>query len=322
MEQQRSDALEVHQLLLQLDGEVKGLYALESQALQLARGPRVPPDALALQHVEAARVHAERLTAELATSAADDPRVRELREAVPLFTKVIHNAFLELQLGDTVNVENTGIHIIDPLYRRVVDVLADALVHYTAVERRTARDVKVGSFALLVVPALLLAAAFARAERAQQRAAVSSAQATAAARFHSLVANLSDIINVVGPDGIVRYSSPSMETVLGYDSGGAVPPSARWSTPRTAPRLAAYAQAARDQPGTLRPIEVRVRHHDGSWRWMETAATNLLDDVNVGGVVYTSRDVTERHELDEQLEFLAFHDPLTAWRTGRSSVTA
>jgi PAS domain S-box-containing protein len=47
--------------------------------------------------------------------------------------------------------------------------------------------------------------------------------------------------------------------------------------------------------------EYRFRHRDGSWRWMESVGTYLLDDPAVGGVVVTSRDVTRRKEAEERL---------------------
>jgi len=38
---------------------------------------------------------------------------------------------------------------------------------------------------------------------------------------------------------------------------------------------------------------------------------NLLDDPNVGGLVLTIRDVSQRRALEDQLRQIAFHDPLT-----------
>jgi PAS domain S-box len=38
----------------------------------------------------------------------------------------------------------------------------------------------------------------------------------------------------------------------------------------------------------------RLRHQDGSWRWMEGSLTNLLDEPAVQSVVINYRDITER----------------------------
>jgi diguanylate cyclase (GGDEF)-like protein len=64
-------------------------------------------------------------------------------------------------------------------------------------------------------------------------------------------------------------------------------------------------------PGLHPPLEFRAPYRDGSWRDLEHVANNLLDDPAVRGVVITSRDVTERKVLEEQLRHQAFRDPLT-----------
>ena len=48
-------------------------------------------------------------------------------------------------------------------------------------------------------------------------------------------------------------------------------------------------------------MEFRARHADGSWRVLETTGQNLLDDPGIGGVLITSRDVTEQRRGDAAL---------------------
>jgi len=48
------------------------------------------------------------------------------------------------------------------------------------------------------------------------------------------------------------------------------------------------------ESGGSRKVQYRVRHMDGTWRWVETAMTNLLDRPDVNGIVSTTRDVTSR----------------------------
>ncbi len=48
-------------------------------------------------------------------------------------------------------------------------------------------------------------------------------------------------------------------------------------------------------------IECRARHADGSWRLLESTGQNLLDDSAVGGVLITSRDITEQRRVDAAL---------------------
>src|SRR5437763_14405258 len=54
---------------------------------------------------------------------------------------------------------------------------------------------------------------------------------------------------------------------------------------------------ARQTPNS---VEFRVRHADGSWRYVEVGGTNLLDDPAIRGIVVNLRDVTERRRVAEQ----------------------
>src|SRR5204863_8816209 len=63
--------------------------------------------------------------------------------------------------------------------------------------------------------------------------------------------------------------------------------------------------------GTVNHLELRVRHHDGSYRWIDASVTNLLDEPAVRGLVGNFRDITDRKQLEDELSHQAFHDPLT-----------
>ena len=47
--------------------------------------------------------------------------------------------------------------------------------------------------------------------------------------------------------------------------------------------------------------EVRARHRDGSWKWFDAVAVNLIDDPDVRGVVINARDISERIAATEEL---------------------
>jgi PAS domain-containing protein len=49
------------------------------------------------------------------------------------------------------------------------------------------------------------------------------------------------------------------------------------------------------------PIQFRGRRADGSWRILETIAGNLLENPAVHGVVFNTRDVTEREQAKAAL---------------------
>jgi diguanylate cyclase (GGDEF)-like protein/PAS domain S-box-containing protein len=132
------------------------------------------------------------------------------------------------------------------------------------------------------------------------------------ARFRSLVQNASDVIIVLDAAGRISYESPAVLRVLGYR------PEARVGNDALATVHADEAARVREilgyvaqSPREFRTLEFRARHADGSWRWLEMTATNLLDDPSVRGIVGNYRDVTERKLLEAQLAFQASHDALT-----------
>lgn len=49
-------------------------------------------------------------------------------------------------------------------------------------------------------------------------------------------------------------------------------------------------------------FQIRLRRKDGSWRWVDGTATNLLNDPNVAGILLNYRDITERKEHHLELE--------------------
>jgi diguanylate cyclase (GGDEF)-like protein/PAS domain S-box-containing protein len=131
-------------------------------------------------------------------------------------------------------------------------------------------------------------------------------------RFCSLIQYASDIITLLETDGTLRYVSPAVERITGYKPEEQIGTNA-FDTVHPDDReraLATFAEVLK-RPGLHPPLELRVPHRDGSWCYLEHVANNLLDDPAVRGVVVTSRDITERKAIEEQLRHQVFHDPLT-----------
>jgi len=64
-------------------------------------------------------------------------------------------------------------------------------------------------------------------------------------------------------------------------------------------------------PGDSRTVELRQRDFTGVWHWVESTATNMVDEPTVGGIVINNRVVDERKALEEELIQRASHDNLT-----------
>lgn len=131
-------------------------------------------------------------------------------------------------------------------------------------------------------------------------------------RFRSLVKNSSDAVLIVDSGGIIRYASDVADRLFG------IAPRDLIGTSIT--ELVSADDTSRMGDFTLRgggtftdesPITWRMRHPDGSSRFIESVGIDRTDDRSVNGIVINSRDVTDRHEMELMLEHRAFHDTLT-----------
>ncbi len=121
-------------------------------------------------------------------------------------------------------------------------------------------------------------------------------------RFDYLIQNLSDVISIVAVDGTMLYHSPSLERVAGYKPGEVLGQTFfAFIHPDDQLAVRAALERLTLKVGSASPPEFRFRRKDGSWVWLESVGNNLLNDVAVGGIVVTSRDVTGRRALEEQV---------------------
>ena len=131
-------------------------------------------------------------------------------------------------------------------------------------------------------------------------------------RYASLIANASDVIMIVAPDGMLRFVSPACERTLGLRpeeiTGRSLPE--LW-VGEDGERVRLFlAEVAATRSGTVGPVELRIER--GARRCViEGVGSNLTQDPAVQGLALNFRDISERKALEEQLRQLAFHDPLT-----------
>jgi diguanylate cyclase (GGDEF)-like protein/PAS domain S-box-containing protein len=131
-------------------------------------------------------------------------------------------------------------------------------------------------------------------------------------RFRSLVQHTSEIITITSADGTTAYVSPAIEAVLGFSPErwvGGVPLDS--VHPEDLPAIRKVLAGLVATPGASAEYRGRMRHANGSWRWLEFTSTNLLDDPSVEGVVSNARDVTETVRHQARLGHQASHDDLT-----------
>jgi len=123
------------------------------------------------------------------------------------------------------------------------------------------------------------------------------------AHFRTLTEKSSDIVAVMGADGVILYVSPSVERFLGYAPEELIGTDAfELYHPDDVAGARQSLEGALGTPGASVVLEYRARHKDGSWRNLESVARNLQADPVVAGIVVNSRDVTRRKTAELELE--------------------
>jgi PAS domain S-box-containing protein len=119
--------------------------------------------------------------------------------------------------------------------------------------------------------------------------------------FRRLTESALDLITILGPDGVIRYESSSIEQVLGYKPEEYTGQNAfSFVHPEDLPRVSHAFMEALGNQGNTPLLSFRFRHRDGSYRVLEGVGNNLLADPVVAAIVFNSRDITERKRLEEQ----------------------
>ena len=120
--------------------------------------------------------------------------------------------------------------------------------------------------------------------------------------FRSLIENASDIVTIVGENGVFRYASPSVERVLGYAPGELLERNAfdyvhREDIPVVAEALAGAIRA----PGVPQAAQFRFRAQDGSWRVLEAVGQARVGPGDAAQLIVNARDVSERRRQERAL---------------------
>lgn len=111
-------------------------------------------------------------------------------------------------------------------------------------------------------------------------------------RFDALAHLSTEVVVVVDDAGVVRFVTPSLEAVLGYRPYEVTATLfADLVHPDDRPAVESLADTGR--------AVVRLRHDDGSWRWVELTRGARVDVPGVRGVVHSLRDVSERRAAEE-----------------------
>lgn len=134
-------------------------------------------------------------------------------------------------------------------------------------------------------------------------------------RFRGLVEHNSDAIAILSVEGRVLYVSPAAEHINGFSEEEAREMDVFETIHEDdRPKAMQVMQKVMEQPGIpINAAPLRMRHKNGTWRWIEAVITNMLHDPAIGGIIDNFRDVTERMESEEKYRKIFNLSPLPKW---------
>lgn len=129
-------------------------------------------------------------------------------------------------------------------------------------------------------------------------------------RLDRLLHHAAEGLSLLDSQGVVLYSSPSMHRILGDGQmDGPYGPFGYSFLERVFPadrrRAEQQFTALLREPRAHVEEQYRTYRADGELRWLHVAATNLLDDPDVGAIVVNFLDITAQMRSENQLRYQA-----------------
>ena len=122
-------------------------------------------------------------------------------------------------------------------------------------------------------------------------------------RLRRYLENLRDAVAVFNKDAQLEYLSPTWEELTGYqvDEAFEVNPF-KYVHPDERDSVIEQHQDILEQSELEETIEFRFKRADDTYCWLEVKGKNFVDDPDIGGVLLTIRDISDRKQVEEELK--------------------
>ena len=121
------------------------------------------------------------------------------------------------------------------------------------------------------------------------------------ARYGSMIANISDVIGIMGADGLMKYKSANIEKYFGWLPEERIGTSG-FSTihPDDIEQVQRVFYSLLGEDKSVKTMEFMYECKDGSYKPIELTAANLINNPIINGVLLNYRDISDRKAIEQE----------------------
>ncbi len=114
-------------------------------------------------------------------------------------------------------------------------------------------------------------------------------------RFRAIVQHLKDTVAIINPDTTITYITETAQTILGYPPDALIGHKAsELIHPEDLLTITEGLNKVLEGNNDFIPTEIRGRHAEGHWVYLELVAENLIGYPGIDGIIITGRDITNQ----------------------------
>ena len=122
-------------------------------------------------------------------------------------------------------------------------------------------------------------------------------------KFHSIIKNSLDIIAIADENGIIKYTSPSIKLVLGFEENEIVGKNfLHFIHPNDFELIMHDFKNLIERGGGGTINEFRILNKKGNYIYVEAQRSNQLNNPYIKGLITNLRDISDRKENEKQLQ--------------------
>jgi len=118
----------------------------------------------------------------------------------------------------------------------------------------------------------------------------------------TMISNISDVIAIIGVDGIMKYKSPNIEKWFGWKPEDLIGTDG-WETvhPDDLERIKNEFYKLLEKDNSSTTVQYLYKCKDESYKPIELTATNLTKNTQIAGILLNYHDITERRKIEKKL---------------------